>query len=328
MNTPRVSIGLPIYNGSNFMRETIDSVLRQTFTDWELVICDNASTDATPEICREYAARDSRIRFYANAKNMGAAYNYDRVLELSRGEYFKWTAHDDLMAPDFLEKCAGLLDSDRSAIGAAPQAAMIDESGQILREPWREVSMSSERPSERYRQQLTDAEGFRQIFGLYRTPVVRNCGPNGRWGSSDKNFLARLSLQGKILVTDTVLYSRVHPLQSVNAHTSTHARSIWFDPKLAGKIHFPRFSMVWDYLSAVFAYPMPFSERLRATGYWLRHMHWPGLAKDVAVAGLTLAHRALPGRWEPDQIIDPTAKRRTQKYAQSPVGLEAGKKSR
>ena len=95
---PRVSIGLPVYNGENYMAAAIDSLLAQTFTDFELIISDNASTDATEQICRDYAHRDGRIRYYREEVNRGAAWNFTHTFELARGEYFKWHAHDDLCA--------------------------------------------------------------------------------------------------------------------------------------------------------------------------------------------------------------------------------------
>src|SRR3974377_1117825 len=102
MPVPKVSIGLPVYNGENYLRLAIDSILTQDYTDFELIISDNASADATQEICREYTARDCRIRYYRNKINIGASGNYNRVFELARGGLFKWAAHDDVHLPAFL----------------------------------------------------------------------------------------------------------------------------------------------------------------------------------------------------------------------------------
>ena len=116
MNTPKVSIGLPVYNGEPFLSETIDAILAQTFKDFELIICDNASTDDTERICRRYAARDKRISYYRQHHNIGAAGNFNRVFNLSSGEYFKWAAHDDLIAPEYLARCVEILERDRSVV--------------------------------------------------------------------------------------------------------------------------------------------------------------------------------------------------------------------
>src|SRR5207245_725070 len=107
---------MPVRNGEKYVRQAIESILAQTFSDWELVICDNASTDATEAICREYAARDPRVRYSRNAENLGPAGNHARCFELSRGRYFRWHAHDDLLHPQYLEKCVEVLDWDASVV--------------------------------------------------------------------------------------------------------------------------------------------------------------------------------------------------------------------
>jgi len=129
---PRMSIGLPVFNGGRFLKDTVDSVLAQTFDDFELIISDNASTDDTEEIARAYAARDQRVRYFRNEANLGAAKNFNRVFELARGEYFKWTAHDDICAPSFLLRCIEVLDRDPSVTLCYTRQIDIDEQGQIL----------------------------------------------------------------------------------------------------------------------------------------------------------------------------------------------------
>src|SRR3712207_6191103 len=116
MNTqsPKVSIGLPVYNGEKFIREAIDSILNQTFEDFELIISDNASTDETAAICQTYAAQDRRVRYFRNLENIGAAGNHNRVFEAASGKYFKWAAHDDLCGPNFVAECVNVLDRDPS----------------------------------------------------------------------------------------------------------------------------------------------------------------------------------------------------------------------
>lgn len=106
---PTVTIGMPVYNGEKYIAEAIDSLLSQTFTDFELIISDNASTDKTGLICREYANQDERITYIRHNKNRGALQNFQFVLDEAKGKYFMWAAHDDLWAPDFLEKSTDLL---------------------------------------------------------------------------------------------------------------------------------------------------------------------------------------------------------------------------
>src|SRR5919109_5579420 len=146
----RVSIGMPVYNGVRFLKEAIESILAQTFEDFELIISDNASIDQTEQICREYAAKDKRIRYYRNEKNLGAARNYNRVFELSTGEYFKWQAHDDLCDPQFLEKGVAVLARDPSIVLCYSKFLRIDEHGNPLTMETSKVRGGA-KPHERFR---------------------------------------------------------------------------------------------------------------------------------------------------------------------------------
>src|ERR1700758_5314726 len=110
--SPSLTIGMPIYNAERFLAKTLDCFLRQTFTDFELIISDNASTDSTEEICHEYARRDRRIRYFRNEKNMGAGWNFRRVYSMATGKYYKQAAHDDFIEPTFLERCIAALEAD------------------------------------------------------------------------------------------------------------------------------------------------------------------------------------------------------------------------
>lgn len=110
---PRVSIGMPVYNGEKYIREALDSLLSQTFNDFELIISDNASTDGTESICREYAARDARICYVRQPANMGGAANFQFVLNSARADTFMWAAHDDKWTKNYLFNATALL-SDAS----------------------------------------------------------------------------------------------------------------------------------------------------------------------------------------------------------------------
>src|SRR6266850_1186232 len=129
---PRVSIGLPVYNGERYVEETLDSLLAQTYEDFELIICDNDSGDRTQEICQSYAAKDRRIRYGRNPTNLGAAKNYRLTFELSSGEYFRWATCDDLFAPTSLERCIEVLDRELSTVLVYPKTKLIDDRGRII----------------------------------------------------------------------------------------------------------------------------------------------------------------------------------------------------
>src|SRR5690349_10600288 len=125
--SPRVSIGMPVRNGQKYIREAMDSILAQTFSDLELIVCDNASTDATEQIVREYAARDPRVRYHKNERDVGPAGNHNIAFGLARGEFFRWHAHDDLIGPEYLAKCVELLDKDAGIVLAHTRTQIVDE---------------------------------------------------------------------------------------------------------------------------------------------------------------------------------------------------------
>ena len=116
MTTPRVTIGLPVFNGERFLRESVESVLGQDFGDLELLVADNASTDATLDIVHEFAAADRRVRVLRSDRNRGAAWNYNRLVGEARGELFRWHAHDDVLLPAAVQRCVTALDADPGAV--------------------------------------------------------------------------------------------------------------------------------------------------------------------------------------------------------------------
>src|SRR5579884_3000340 len=127
-----VSIGLPVYNAGNFIDQTLKSILEQPYREIEVIISDNASSDNTEEICRGYAARDRRIRYYRNKENLGVASNHNRVFELSLGDYFMWAAHDDVRSLDYIQRCVEVLEKDLLKVLCFSGVGYINELGQIL----------------------------------------------------------------------------------------------------------------------------------------------------------------------------------------------------
>lgn len=274
---PRVTIGMPVYNGERFIVETLESILAQTFKDFELVISDNGSTDTTEEICRRYAAKDTRIRYYRETVNKGATWNYNRVVELARGEYFKWAAHDDLITPDYIAKCVDVLDRDPGVVLACSDDQDIDEDGNHVDArryshiPSAERG-SSEQASKRFRRLLKDDYDCEQVFGLYRTDVLRKTRMIQSYTDSDRTLLAEVGLYGRLFeIPERLFLHRQHMGSSCKANPISggwHQRAGWFDPRLSGKALFSRWRQLREYADAVFKSPLPFSEKA-ASLFWL-----------------------------------------------------------
>ncbi len=297
---PRVTLGLPVHNGENFLRQAIDSLLAQTYTDFDLIISDNASTDSTERISREYAARDSRIRYYRNEVNIGGAENFNRVFQLSNSEYFKWSAHDDICAPDFLLKCVEVLDSNPSVVLAYPKAKNMNKDGVVREEvPWPRSDFST--PQERFGV-LFQMQNCYPVFGLMRSSALGMTKLHGKYPSSDKILLARLSLLGQLKeVPEFLFFRRVHPDKSVRAYPAYHQRAVWFDPTLKGKIIYPRFKVCGEYFAAISDSPLTRLQRMGCYYHLLRRFRWFGLSKDIGLAVMLLFQR----KWSPGRVAKP-----------------------
>lgn len=284
---PFVSIGLPVYNGQNFIKQALEDILMQTYDNFELIISDNASTDNTEAICREYEVKDKRIRYYRNKENLGAAKNYNRVFELSRGKYFAWMNHDDLYDKQFLEKCVEGLEDNPSAILAYPKSFAIDEKGEKIDELFCDHNLDSESPYKRLRrfhdcvwegpisQNGTKSIGiFIPIYGVIRREVLKNTRLIGSYISSDTTLLEELALLGKFyLVPIPLFYKRHHPQRSMQLHNSFAKRILWFDPSFKKNLLFPKWRIVWEHFRSINNIDLNWKEKLYCFTEILRYIY-------------------------------------------------------
>jgi glycosyltransferase involved in cell wall biosynthesis len=313
----RVCIGLPVYNGEQYVAQAIESILSQTFTDWELIISDNASTDQTSAICREYAGKDQRIKYDRLTSNIGAILNYERVYRRASGQYFKWAAHDDLIEPEFLQRCVETLDADPSAVLAYTQAKFIDQNGKYFKDYPIKLATDSNIPSVRFRALATADHRIThnlEIFGLMRRSASDMIPQQGTYAASDRVFLARLALYGRFVEVPEVLFlSRDHPGQSIHTlpRYMQKKKSLvtrffghgqlppaeWFDPKYTGKITFPEWRLVGEYLSSTKYGWLNFRERTMCVASVFRrqfsHGNWARMVRDFILAGDKLMARTV-----------------------------------
>jgi glycosyltransferase involved in cell wall biosynthesis len=218
---PRVSIGLPVYNGERFLEKALDSLLFQSYTDFELIISDNASTDGTADICHLYAKRDRRVRYRRNPENIGAGRNFNRVFELSNGEYFKWATADDLCQPDHLARCLDVLDDDQTVVLAYPKVRYIDENGCPLNIDESGWDLRSQAAHERLRFALYACSWNNPHFGLIRARALAKTRLMPTYAGGDYRLLAELSLQGKFVeIPECFFLRRIHPGASSQNYTN------------------------------------------------------------------------------------------------------------
>lgn len=306
MSIPRVSVGMPVYNGAAYLEAAIGSILAQTLTDFELIICDNASTDATQEICERYASRDPRIRYERNARNMGASWNFNRTFALARAPYFKQAAHDDICEPEFLERCAAELDRDLGAVMAYTRTIIIDAAGAEVERFSNTLDLREERPHRRF-QHFHHVFGewsvCHPIFGVMRVAPVRDREILPRYVASDMILLAELALHGKIVEVPEFLFRlRWHAGASTVAQREFDQRALWFDPSLSGALAstLTRFRWLYEYAAMILRVPMTAFERLRCYQQlprWI-YRNRTKLGGDLIRAAAIVLSRTKPARKE------------------------------
>ena len=290
---PRVTVAVPVYNGAALLPETLDSLLAQTFRDFELIICDNASTDGTERLCRAYAARDARVRYQRNATNLGVDRNFNLGFELARGEYFKWAPADDLNAPTLLERCVERLDTRPDAVLAYPRTRLIDERGAPLRDWDDEMDIQDAAPHARLARFLWHTEMCNVAFGVIRADAIRRTSLYGSFSNSDVPFLAELVLRGAFVEVPERLFFRRMSQMSVAAYPTVAERMAIFEPSKAGQIFFPRWRQLGAHLAGIRRASLSPLEELRCyagMNIWLRR--WGRtLSDDLQVAARQLAAR-------------------------------------
>jgi len=209
---PVVTVGLPVYNGEQYLAGAIESVLKQDFQDFKLIISDNGSDDRTPDICRHYQEIDDRIKYYRYSKNLGGAKNYTRVLRASTGKYFICVADDDLRERTMITDCLSVMEKDPSVAVCYPQTTNIDEDGKILGLEQNDyVKVDQETPKERFLSVLWNLDRCNVFYGLIRTDALHQVRlPSGRCQGSDHVMLGQLALLGKFIQIPKPLFIRRH----------------------------------------------------------------------------------------------------------------------
>jgi glycosyltransferase involved in cell wall biosynthesis len=258
-----VAIGLPVRNGERYLADAIGSVLSQSFGDFRLIICDNASDDATEEICREFAAADPRVTYYRHAHNIGAAPNFNFAFRCAPSRYFKWMAHDDVIGPDFLRACYERMEEDPGLSLCTTLPVMIDGRGRINGTYDHQIPLCDPTPSGRFMRMLW-VDHFTEIWGLMRSEDILQTRLFGSYVGADRTFLAEILLRGGIeYAPDFQLYRRHHPDCFCNAIQNNRDRLRWFDPRsrtpacLAGPVKLSR------YLEAINRAPISAGEKTR-----------------------------------------------------------------
>ena len=271
--SPRLSIGLPVYNGENYLAEAIESLLGQTYDDFELIISDNASSDRTGDICRHYEAQDQRIRYIRQPHNIGGAPNHNYLVGQARGELFKWAAHDDLYARDLLQRCVEALDKFPHVILAHSWTATVDGHGDIIAPIRYTLATASSSAPERFRSMLHDVGGD-DDGGVIRMSVLRRTALLGSFHHSDRTLVAELALHGPFYqVPDWLYFRRDHPERAERAFVTVRSWCANLDPRRSSAVRNPAIRLyaeyVWAFADAIRRAPLSKADKRECYRYLL-----------------------------------------------------------
>lgn len=275
---PRLTLGLPVYNGARHLGASVESILGQTWGDFTLVVSDNASTDGTEDVCRGYARHDSRVRYVRQSTNIGANANYNFVAGGLDTELFRWAAHDDLLAPDYLRVCVNALDAQPEAVLGHCEPLLIDVDGAPLRQtaegyvqpdgvpvhppdaPLVERGLTDDSPSVRFAAVLLRTVWVFEIFGIVRTAALRHTGLQRPYYGTDKVLVSHLALLGPFAAVPHPLWSRRCHLGATN-NLDALSRARWSNP--GGRPLPTAVNVTLGYLEAVRRSPLSPVEQAR-----------------------------------------------------------------
>lgn len=273
-----LAVGMPVYNGARWLERSIDSILAQTFTDFELFIADNASTDDTEALCRSYAERDSRVRYHRHPENRGIFRNHNDVYELTSSRYFKWASCSDLCEPTFFERCLDVLEAREDLVLAYPQSVLFSSITGRASLFYQNLTLEDDSPAERIRMVFDWILLNNAFHGIYRRNVLDRVMPCREARGFDINLIAELSLHGKFLEVCEPLFHRRYEPESTGELLSPAEQVAFYgvgDPDFGWR---QRAARQLDKFAMPFRAPIPLREKLRVEIELLSRLMWLGPA--------------------------------------------------
>jgi glycosyltransferase involved in cell wall biosynthesis len=272
---PKVSIAVPVYNCERYVAQSLESLLGQTFSDFELVISDNASTDATEQVCRDYAKRDSRIRYIRRTENIGGPGNFRYVFSQCTGEYHKWSTADDYWDKTFIEKAVAVLDAQRDTVLCYPMTRLINAQGEKIEDYQDNLDLQDPLPRTRFFRLLKTIGLCNAHLGVIRrSAMLRTRLIGSEWGS-DNHFLAELALYGKFsLLREQLFFRRYHEQSSSWDRNSLEHQRQYYDPGAKGDFGFHAWRRHRQLSTSVWRAPLSLVEKLRMTAELGRFVYW------------------------------------------------------
>jgi len=271
---PLISIGIPAYNAAVTIVSTIEGLLAQSCGDFELIVSDNASTDATRDVVENYMLRDPRIRYERQPVNIGANGNYSHLVRRARGEFFKWCSSSDWCAPIFLERCLKELLPHADTVPVAPRTRLFQGSPGTSQDYAFDIEVLDDTPLARFTRLYSTLRLNNAMNGLIRMSALRRTRLVEPYLSADVVLLGHLAMLGKFrLLPERLFYRRME---------AAYATCLQ-DPGAVLKHHYPQVSartllqgsrQQMGRVRAALSVAMPIGEKLRSLIYVAKTCYW------------------------------------------------------
>lgn len=271
----KLTIGMPVYNSETYVRESLESLLTQTYTDFKLFISDNASTDGTQDICLELAKQDDRIIYHRNDENIGMSPNFNLVAQRCETPFFKWSTADDLWAPTMIEKTLPVIEADDSIALCYPKTKLVNLVEGTEKPYDDNLHLMQDDPVERFLGVLHNIGLCNLHLGISRTAALKKTSFLRPFPGADLNLVAELALYGKFFeVQEYLFYRRFHEDSSSWARTDSAHQIRRFHSARTKNIKMNKWRAEIEYLHATMRAPLPFAEKRKLYSYLARRAIW------------------------------------------------------
>lgn len=271
----KLTIGMPVYNSEAYVRDSLESLLGQTYADFVLLISDNASTDGTADICQDLARQDGRIRYHRNKENIGMSPNFNLVAQRCETPFFKWSTADDLWAPTMIEKSMSVIEADDSIALCYPKTMLINLVDGTETPYDDNLHLMQDDPVDRFLGVIHNIGLCNLHLGISRTAALKKTSLLRPFPGADLNLMAELALYGKFYeVQEYLFFRRFHENSSSWARTDKAHQVRRFHSAKTSKIKMNKWRAEVEYFRAASRVPLPFGSKQRLFAYLAKRAFW------------------------------------------------------
>jgi glycosyltransferase involved in cell wall biosynthesis len=300
-----VSIAVPVYNGENYLKLALKSIEQQTYSNIEILISDNGSTDQTASICEDFSRNNPRVKYFRQTQNIGAIDNFNFLVGVAQGEFFKWASHDDVCDPTYIQRCVEALESAPDSVLCHSDSDMINADGSSILEAlpmnnqyvvfnergerrWAghpRMHHSHNRPSKRYAGVLLGTRWGVDSYGLFRLSVLKQSGLLPRVYGAEKVLLGEIAILGKLYQIPEILFKQRIHVESSGYKTDANSQSSFATAEKASPLASTRMTLLAAHFNVVRRAKLSTIEKFQCyivlLHYLLQFKKWPRVFKSL-----------------------------------------------